>query len=311
MSRYDATLSLQMQAVIARMTELNGSIAARYDLPFPEARAALLAQRVWWQLEAPVMAHDAAFTIEHDGRRVAAHSFVPPNADAHRAILFMHGGGWCVGSVATHAAVMRWIALEAGCEVIGLDYALAPEAPFPAAIEDVAASVAWLRSTRPHTRYVLAGDSAGANLAIVEALAQRDRDALSCSGLALYYGAYGPARTTGSFATFGPGGFGLTNDAMRRYMEAYAPSLAASRDPRLYPLFADLRGLPPVLSIAAGCDPLLDDSYDMDAALRVAGVDCEFIVMSGVLHGFIAYWRVLDAARDSFARIGRFVRSLK
>ncbi|MEO7402996.1 MAG: alpha/beta hydrolase fold domain-containing protein, partial [Burkholderiales bacterium] len=117
-------------------------------------------------------------------------------------------------------------------------------------------------------------------------------------------------RDTGSFAAFGPQGFGLTNAALDRYMAAYAPSLASSRDPRLYPLYADLHGLPPVLSIAGGCDPLLDDSIEMHAAMHAAGVASDLVVVPGVLHGNLAYWRMLDAARDAFARTGRFVRSL-
>ena len=261
------------------------------------------------------MKHEATFTISSGAggtrqRDVEACSFIPPDADPLRVVLYLHGGGWCVGSIATHAAVMKWIAIECGCEVVGLDYALAPEQPFPAASEDVAASVAWLGTARPNARYVIAGDSAGANLALVEALAQRDRGDGSVAGLALYYGTYGPRRDTGSFAAFGPEGFGLTNDAMDRYIAAYAPSLARSRDPRVYPLFADLRGLPPVLSIAAGCDPLLDDSTDMQRAMQAAGVASELVVMPGLLHGSLAYWRMLDAARDAFTRTGRFVRSL-
>ena len=316
MTQYAPTLSAQMKAVVARMTELNRSSISRYDLPFKEARVALLQQRGWWLEEAPAMKHEANFTIFGGGpgrrqRDVAACSFIPPDADPLRAVLYLHGGGWCVGSIATHAAVMKWIAAECGCEVVGIDYALAPEQPFPAAIEDVAASVAWLRTARPNARYVIAGDSAGANLALVEALAQRDRGDLSVAGLALYYGSYGPRRDTGSFTAFGSEGSGLTNDAIDRYIAAYAPSLANTRDPRLYPLFADLRGLPPVLSIAAGCDPLLDDSVDMQAAMQAAGVASEFVVMPGVLHGNLAYWRMLDPARDAFGRTGRFVRSLQ
>ena len=302
-------LSAEMRAVMAQLATLNGSAPSRYDLKIPAARAALLEQRRWWQTGAPPMQFDESFEISTDSRSISLRRLVPARARTDRVVIYLHGGGWCVGSNATHHAPQAWIAIESDCEVIGVDYALAPEHPFPAAINDVRAAVDWVIRARPGRDLIFVGDSAGANLALVEALRRRDTGEPNARLLVLMYGCYGPLRNDGSYLTYGTGSFGLSNDALRQYMTAYAPNVATT-EWRVFPIHADLRGLPPLQLFSAQCDPLADDSHQLAQVARDAGVAVMLTEYPGVIHGFTAYWRMLRIARTMLVNIGEVIAAL-
>jgi acetyl esterase len=283
----------------------------RYALPFEQARELLLQERRKSQTGLPRMQAIDEAELQVAWRRVGLRWYRPPDAARDRApIVYLHGGGWCVGSSETHDTLLRQLAAGAGMPVCSVDYSLAPEHPFPAALEDVAEVVDAV--VAQHGPVVLAGDSAGANLALVEAMRRRDARpaAGGVAGLLLFYGVYGPLREGGSFDAYGGGEFGLSCAAQRRYLDAYLAQAPNPLDPRVFPLRAEVGGLPPTLLLAAGLDLLLDDSVHLHHAMRAAGTPAMLSVVQGVPHGFLNLANALPLAAEALAHAGAFARSL-
>lgn len=228
-------------------------------------------------------------------------------------VLFVHGGGWTFGNIETHDGLMREIANESGCAVLGVDYRLAPEHPFPAPMDDVLAALAFveqggLGSEIDGGRIALAGDSAGANISLATMLARRDRRQSSPRTAALFYGCYEPLSTSASHRAFGGGDYLLTTINMDWYWSNYLGAGAASPDPTAASARADLAGLPPLYLNAAGLDPLLDDTLLLSRRLAEAGVRHRFDHFPGVVHGFLRMSRELPPARDAVAAASRYLR---
>lgn len=230
------------------------------------------------------------------------------------AILFLHGGGWMIGSVDTHDRVMRSLAAETGCPVLGIDYRLSPEHAFPAALDDARAALAWLRGEAGALgvdagRIAVAGDSAGANLGLAAALAERDAGGAAPAALALFYACLAPDFDTASHAANGDGRFGLTTERMRYYWSHYLGGPEVEPAPLAAPLRADLRGLPPVFVGYAECDPLADDSVRLAAALAQAGVRHRLACWPGAVHGFLQMSRDVPLAQTALAEAAAWLRA--
>jgi acetyl esterase len=238
------------------------------------------------------------FAIQGPGGPLRARLY--PGGAGPRAILFFHGGGWVLGSLETHDGPLRALALAAKCKVIAVEYRKAPEAPFPAAIEDAEAALAYARSATAlgidPGRLVTAGDSAGANIAAV--LAQRARDGhIPLCGQMLIYPATDARADSGSRREFSSGFF-LTRETMAWYLDQYC-SDADRASPGVSPLYAkDMSGLPPALIVAADHDPLRDDSRAYAGRLIEAGVDVTFQEWQGMTHGFMIMDEITPAARQ-------------
>ncbi len=217
------------------------------------------------------------------------------------AVLYLHGGGFTVGSPRTHAALAAWLARDSGLPVHVPDYRLAPEHPFPAALEDVLAAFEALAASGP---VVIAGDSAGGNLALVAAMQLRDRGGPMPAALVLL----SPAVDLREQAV-GPAPRGeayITPDWLRANVAAYAPGLAG--DPRVSPLLGDLRGLPPVLLQSGTDDTLFPQSQALAEALRAAGNALTFEPVPDRWHVFQLHAGSLPGATAAVARIARFVQ---
>jgi acetyl esterase len=242
-----------------------------------------------------------------------ARCMMPARTKPTGAILFMHGGGWTIGSVDTHDRVMRCLASETGVPVIGIDYRLAPEHPFPAALHDTQSALRWLTDQAAGmdidvSRIALAGDSSGANLALAAALAERDSQDWLPAALALFYGCFAPRFDTNSHRVCGGGQFGLTTQRMRLYWANYlrgtngqAPALAA-------PLNMPLDRLPPVYLAVAELDPLADDSRDLARRLREASIPYKIDAWPGAVHGFLQMSRDVELARRAISSAAAFLR---
>ena len=222
-------------------------------------------------------------------------------------MLYLHGGGWALGSVQEAEPVCRAIANDSGWAVLALGYRLAPEHPYPAALEDVERAVAWLERhgsalELDPSRLALAGDSAGANLAAAVALRARDRgapawrlQALLCPALDLL----DEAAVRAELAE----GFGLDRETIRWHVERYAPAISDRELPHVSPLRApSLAGLPPALIITAQYDPLRDQGEGYASRLSEAGVPVIATRYLGMIHGFIDLER-FDAARAVVAQV--------
>ncbi|MDR3435325.1 alpha/beta hydrolase fold domain-containing protein [Telmatospirillum sp.] len=227
-------------------------------------------------------------------------------------ILHVHGGGWTFGCNQTHLGAMARLAELTGCAVIGLDYSLAPEGPFPAGLNDCGWGWRWLRARASDSGpWFFAGDSSGANLALAMLLDLRNLGEIMPNAALLFYGVYSPEDSTESHQLFGQGEFGLTTEKMAWYWKQYLSGAHRNPlDPRVSPLLADLSGLPPLLVTAAGLDPLRDDSVRLAQRLLKANSPFEFKVYEGVLHGFMQMSGILPEAMTAFQDAAAFVRDI-
>lgn len=209
--------------------------------------------------------------------------------DSDRLLLYFHGGGWVTGSLATHDATCRFLARHAGVSVLAVDYRLAPENPFPAALEDARTAFMFAASSAEEWghdahRIAIGGDSAGGNLAAALALQLRDAAVRPAFQL-LLVPATDLSRETASREEFGEG-FYLTAKQIAWYQEQYVGDADAT-DPRISPLLADdLSGLPPAYVAVAGFDPLRDEGEAYARRMAEAGVQVTLRRHDGLIHPF-------------------------
>jgi acetyl esterase len=234
-----------------------------------------------------------------------------PGSPTPGAVLFAHGGGWALGSIDSHDALCREIAIASEATVLSVDYRLAPEHPFPAALDDCDAAWYWLRGAAEELgidadRIALAGDSAGGALAASLALRLRDRRERPARLQALIYPCVDPSLDSPSAHEFADG-YRLTRAGMRWFWSAYLGRKAPTPD-AAPALVADLSGFPPALVITASNDVLRDEGEAYGARLRAAGVPTEIVRVEGTLHGFIRFgaW---PAAQRTRALLGDALRA--
>jgi acetyl esterase len=230
-----------------------------------------------------------------------------PSADRLPLLVLMHGGGWVFGGLASHEALCRRIAAASKVAVLAVDYALAPEAPWPAAVDDCVAVTTWALEHasdlvgRPDVAVI--GDSAGGNLAALTCLRLRDADAPALVGQVLLY--------PNTDLTFGhesvPAkavGWGLTADDALWFAEQFVPDGSMRSNPRVSPLFeTDLSGLPPAVVVTAEHDILRDEGDAYAAALRAAGVPVVHRCEPGLIHSFIGLEQQSAAAHAASNRV--------
>ena len=243
-----------------------------------------------------------------DAGGVSADWIETPGADASRALLYLHGGGYVVGSVDTHRDLVARIARAAGVRALSVEYRLAPENPHPAAVEDSTAAYRWLlgQGLDP-ARVVLAGDSAGGGLTIATLVALRDAgDALPAAGVCLspWVDLEGVGESMTTKAELDPL---IQHDALvkmgRLYLGDLDPHTALAA-----PLYADLGGLPPLLIQVGTAEALLDDSTRMAEKASAAGVDVTLEPWDDMIHVWQIFASQLPEARDAIDRIGDFIR---
>jgi len=238
---------------------------------------------------------------------VPAFWFTPPNARAKSAILYLHGGGYVMGSVATHRSLIGRIARATGIRCLALDYRLAPEHPFPAGIDDACAAYRWLIAEGiPASGIAIAGDSAGGGLALACLVALRDAgDRLPAAAVCL-----SPLADLEQSGDSSKGGIDdpmVSRDGTEVMIEAYLQG-RDRRDPRASPIHADFKGFPPLLIQVGTREILLDDSTRVAARARAAGVPVELEVGEGLTHVFQLHPHLPESA-TAVESIARFVKS--
>lgn len=228
-------------------------------------------------------------------------------------VVLLHGGGWVMGGLDTYDGFARQIAHRSGLRCLSVEYALAPEHPFPAPLNDCIAAVRWAVSEGSGfgidpRRVAVVGDSAGANLVLATCLALRDGGTPLLRGAALLYGGYSLDFDTASQRAFGSGAYFLGTAEMERYWKDYLPDQAARQNPLAVPMLANLADLPPLYVVACEFDPLLNDSERLAERAKVAGVDCEFRLWRGVVHAAVSLMGWIDTMGTEVDRVGEFLR---
>ena len=299
-------LTPEMREALAISERLQAELRDLPTDPVAAMRARYAHERRYWN-EVPV-------ELESVGDRTVTLAGIPTRLRYYRprpeppgqVLIYLHGGGFVLGSLDTHDRIMRLLAKLTGWPVLGIDYALAPEHKFPTQVAQIVDAVAQLGSilTLGPKQFALAGDSAGAHLALATALALRDGGKRSPSALLLFYGLYG-LRDSPSRRLWGGPVDGLDETSLAFFRDAYLPSPDLQHDPRYDLLTANLADLPPAFVTACALDPLLDDSRALAGLIAAAGGEAELKVYGGVLHGFLhlsrlvptAMWALEDAAR--------------
>ena len=254
-----------------------------------------------------------------DGFDLKARLYAPASEEALPTLLYFHGGGFTVGSVATHEPLCRHLAHLAHCAVVSVDYRLAPEWKFPTAVEDAWDSLQWLRDQATAlrldgTRIAVGGDSAGGTLAAVTAIAARDAGAPLALQMLFYPGTAGH-QSTATHKTFAHG-FMLEEAHINYFFGHYLRGEADRNDWRFAPLdgvddsgdVRDLEGVAPAWIGLAECDPLTDEGIAYADRLRLAGVAVDLEIYSGVVHGFIQFGRAIPQASTSHMDAARALR---
>jgi acetyl esterase len=255
---------------------------------------------------APKAPEVAEVRLQVFGNRVAVRSYRPAAEGLLPALVFFHGGGWTIGDLDTHDVVCRQLSLGARCAVFSVDYRLAPEHPFPAAVDDCFFATKYLSERAAEfkvdpARIAVGGDSAGGNLAAVVALMARDQAGPPLACQLLIYPATDQRCEFPSHARNGEG-YLLTREAIRFFRAGYLPNQKDRTDWRASPLLASSHaGLPPAFVLTAGYDPLVDEGRAYAERLAAAGVEVSYREYSDMVHGFVLFGGIVDAAGTAVA----------
>ena len=224
-------------------------------------------------------------------------------------VVFFHGGGWVLGSIATHDATCRGLANRTGAVYVSVDYRLAPEHPYPAAPEDCYAATCWVVDHAADLgvdpgRLAVAGDSAGGNLAAVVCQMARDRSGPAIAFQLLVYPVTDLDLDRWPSMEENADGPLLTREGMDWFARHYVGTLPFTGDPYASPIrAADLSGLPPAYVATAGHDPLRDEGAGYAEALAAAGVTVGYDNFATMIHGFVGFADVVPAAGEARDRI--------
>jgi acetyl esterase/lipase/DNA-binding transcriptional regulator YhcF (GntR family) len=304
-----------LEALWRRVAAEDAHLPDITTLPLERARPQFEHTNARWNARLPrgAGARGEVFEIPREsGSPLAALRLQPPGGRraARGTIIHLHGGGWVFGSNRSHHGAMARLAERTGCTLVGIDYGLAPEAPFPRGLNDCTWAWRWLRAQRnEHGKpWFVAGDSAGANLALSMMLDLRHAGEPLPDAALLFYGVYDADHDTPSHRRCGDGTFGLSSAKMAWYRAHYLAGGARADDPRVSPLRApSLAGLPPLFVTAAELDPLHDDSVQLAARLAEAGVSHQFKRYAGLHHGFMQMAGFLPEADRAFDDAAAFI----
>jgi len=242
--------------------------------------------------------------FENYAMRVYRPAFEHSAGETLPALMYFHGGGWTIGDVDTHDVLCRQLATDARCVGFSVDYRLAPEHPFPAAVDDCLAATRYVADNAAKLKVhgiAVGGDSAGGNLAATIALLARDAGGPALAFQLLIYPATDQRCATASHQRNAQG-YLLEREGIHYFRRAYLPNEKDWLDWRASPLAAKSHAkLPPALVITAGYDPLLDEGRAYAERLRAAGTPVTYREFADMVHGFILFGGVIDMANAAVA----------
>ena len=298
-------LDPQIQQVIDAMQSMN--FPGLSALPVEQAREAI-ALMGGDRPEPPAVADVADRTVPGPRGDIPVRVYRPAGAEeALGVVVFFHGGGWVIGSIDTHDVTARELANGSGAVVVSVEYRLAPEHRFPAAVDDAWAATQWVADNAARigadaSRMAVAGDSAGGNLAAIIAIHARDAG-LPLRLQLLVYPAVDASMSSRSIRDNGVGYF-LTEADMDWFYGHYTDTTRRDDRPsdwRLSPILGDLSGVAPAVVLTAEFDPLRDEGEAYAEKLRAAGVEVSASRYDGLIHGFLGMTANVDRARDAMA----------
>jgi acetyl esterase len=284
-----------------------------------EARELYLKGRVVSNPEPPELASIEPLTIPSPAGSIPARIYTPTRLRKANGLapglVFFHGGGWVIGDLDSHDVVCRKLADEGELMVVSVDYRLAPEHKFPAAVDDAIASTKWIAENAKQfgidaSRLMVGGDSAGGNLAAVVAISARDGSGPDIAGQLLIYPAIDFAMTHPSHRE-PETSILLTHSVIRWFRDHYLNGAADVGDWRASPARArTLIGLPPAYVLTAGADPLRDEGDEYARRLKEAGVAVTHRTFPGQFHGFFTMGKLLQQANVAAGEIGVWLKAL-
>lgn len=261
----------------------------------------------------PELARIENHTIPGPERPLDVRLYWPKAAAPLPMVVYFHGGGWVLGDLETHDGACRALAHASGSIVASVDYRLAPEHPFPAAVHDAFAATAYLAQhgadfDGDSSRLAVAGDSAGGNLAAVVAQLARDRGGPQIAFQLLIYPATDYKTDWPSLREYAEGCF-LTRAGMDWFLGHYLPDPSQGHNPLFAPLKAqNLANLPPAMIITAECDPIRDEGEAYGRKLQEAGVPVNIKRYDGAIHGFFQMGGMIDSGKQAMADAGAALR---
>jgi acetyl esterase len=294
--------------------KLAHTVAPQWELPIDEVRAAFL--RLWTpELTGPPdeLRRVEERSLELDGRRLPVRIYAQSGTERWPPVVYFHGGGYVKGGIEESDAFCRRLAATSGHVVLSVGYRLAPEHPFPSALDDALEATLWAfehavkLGARPGG-VVVAGESAGGNLAAVVALLARGRGDVAISRQVLLQPVLDFSLSFPSIA-MPPSECLVPRDDLAWYYRTYRPA-GDPRDFRVSPLWADdLSSLPPALVIAAEYDTLRDEAAAYVERLRSAGIETRYSCYPGMIHGFLQMVGLTAQARHATDEIAGFLRA--
>jgi acetyl esterase len=307
--------SAEMQVILDQLAREDAGMTDPTLLPSREGREMSLLANRRWNRDLPELDRvDSLILTGAAGTDIEARLFTPKNA-SDGLIFYIHGGGFAFCDIDTHERFTRCLAIEARCAVLSITYRLAPEFSYPAGLQDCIAlyrSLDHVNTQHPWTRgpTAIAGDSAGANLALALIIHEQRESRNAPDFAMLFYGVYGTNFDTRSYQLFADGP-GLTRAKMVRYLNWYAANTLHD-DPLISINTAsdeELAALPPLYLNAAEIDPLCSDTEDLHARLQALGRQDQVCIVPGVVHGFMQMTSRLSAAREATSHAAAAFRS--
>lgn len=306
-------LDPQVKALLEAMAE--NPAPRMIDLPVAEGRELYRGMAATLDLQGIPIGKVEDRAIPGPGGDIPLRIYTPVAAgsEALPVLVYFHGGGWVIGDLETHDALCRTLANESGCKVVAVDYRLAPEHVFPAAVDDCYAALKWVEANGGGigidvTRIAVAGDSAGGNLAAVVSQIAKAEKGPDITFQLLIYPVTDTDVDTASYKANAEGYF-LERDGMIWFFDHYLKDADRS-DPRIAPLkAASLAGLPRAYVVTAGFDPLRDEGRAYAEALKAAGVKTEHVNYDGMIHGFFNLQGAFDVSREAVKAAAKALKS--
>ncbi len=291
-----------MNTELQNLLALLASQAETKTLPIPERRR--IDDETGDQFPLPEgLSVEPVVNAEFKGEWVKA---IGSRSDA--VLLYLHGGAYIFGSPRSHRHLVAALSEAAGINAFTLDYRLAPEHPFPAAIEDSVTAYRWLLDQGiAANRIVIAGDSAGGGLTLVTMLKLRDAG-LPLPAASVCLSPWVDLTMAGASYTANDEAV-ATRDRLAGYVKLYLPENVDVRHPLASPIFADLTGLPPLLIQVGAAEPFYDDSIKLDEIAKACGVETHLEIWPEMIHVWHYFHTMLTEGRQAIARIGEFVKS--